>query len=330
MLQVCQELYILVKNKYFLKIKNAVLGFLRPARVFCIFTRFCVFVGFRFRILFTMNLLAWNCRGIANRTTRHALKTLITKHQIHLVFLCETHCFKQQHETLPKALGLPHLACFDRVNQSGGVALLWDDSVTVHVRKTDYFFIDVDLSSPGVDPWRFTGFYGHPETGQRHISWDLLRSLVQPTSPRWVVMGDFNEILSLNEKSGGPLRNNFQMQAFRGAISDCNLEDMGAVGGPFTWCNSNTKERLDRGLASSAWRDVFPFSRVVHLAPSKSDHIPLLLEIRAEPQTLHRRRRLFRFEEIWSSHSSFPQVGISSVATLQAYQGYRVSTVRMG
>ncbi|KAK9911817.1 hypothetical protein M0R45_035706 [Rubus argutus] len=98
------------------------------------------------------------------------------------------------------------------------------------------------------------------------------------------------------------------MQAFRGAISDCNLEDLRAVGGPFTWCNSLTKERLDRGLASPAWRAAFSFSRVVHLAPSKSDHIPLLLEVRVEPQTLNRRRRLFRFEEIWSSHSSFPQV----------------------
>lgn len=39
-----------------------------------------------------------------------------------------------------------------------------------------------------------------------------------------------------------------------------------------------------------------------------SDHVPLLLEVKAEPQVLSRRRRPFRFEEIWSSHSSFPQV----------------------
>lgn len=158
------------------------------------------------------------------------MKLLIQKHQINLVFLCETHCSKQQHETLPKALGFPHLARFDRVNQDGGVAMLWDDTISVHVRKTDYFFIDVDITSPRLVPWRFTGFYGHPETGQRHLSWDLLRSLAQLISDLWMVMGDFNEILSMHEKSGGPLRNNSQIQAFRGAIADCNLEDMGAVG----------------------------------------------------------------------------------------------------
>lgn len=58
-------------------------------------------------------------------------------------------------------------------------------------------------------------------------------------------MGDFNEIMSLTEKSGGPLRNHFQMQAFRTVICDCNLEDLGVVGGNFTWSNSCTKQCLD-------------------------------------------------------------------------------------
>lgn len=43
-------------------------------------------------------------------------------------------------------------------------------------------------------------------------------------------MGDFNEILSLDEKSGGSLRSFTQMQAFHQAISNCNLEDLGAAG----------------------------------------------------------------------------------------------------
>lgn len=47
---------------------------------------------------------------------------------------------------------------------------------------------------------------------------------------------------------------------------------------------------------------------MVHLAPSRSDHIPLLLEICSEPAVNYRRRRHFRFEEIWASHSLFPQV----------------------
>lgn len=46
---------------------------------------------------------------------------------------------------------------------------------------------------------------------------------------------------------------------------------------------------------------------MIHLSPSQSDHIPLLLEVKSEPPTQNRRRRRFRFEEIWTSHSQFPQ-----------------------
>lgn len=255
-----------------------------------------------------MNFLVWNCQGIANRRTRHALKLLIQKHQVHLVFLSETHCTRSQHGTLPRALGLPHIAHFDRVNRAGGLALLWDDSLVVSVRQVEYFFIDIDINTSGVDSWRFTGFYGHPDTGQRHFSWDLLRSLVDLGIDRWLVAGDFNELLSLTEKSGGPLRSNAQMSSFRNVLSDCELEDMGAAGGPFTWSSTHTKERLDRGVCTQAWRDKFSHSRVVVLAPSRSDHNPLLIEIRDEPCVNVRRRRRFRFEEIWASHASFPQV----------------------
>ncbi|KAK9922103.1 hypothetical protein M0R45_030584 [Rubus argutus] len=111
----------------------------------------------------------------------------------------------------------------------------------------------------GVDPWCFTGFYGHPKIGQLHISWDYLRSLAQPTFARWVVMGDFNEILSLNEKSGGPLKNSIQMQPFHDPISDCNLDNLGAVGGPFTCSQERGVAWADlwsRGYARSRRRDL--------------------------------------------------------------------------
>lgn len=118
-----------------------------------------------------MNILVWNRQGIANRRTRHALKLLIHKHQINLVFCVKLdHCTRAQHKTLPHALGLPHVVHFDRVNRARGVALLWDDSIQINVRQVEFFFIDIDLLSLGMDPWRFMGFYEHSETSQRHFS----------------------------------------------------------------------------------------------------------------------------------------------------------------
>lgn len=83
--------------------------------------------------------------------------------------------------------------------------------------------------------WRFTGFYGHPTTAERHRTWTLLRSLGDESSLPWVVVGDFNELLHASEKVGGNPRREGQMQLFRDALSYCDLFDLGFVGSPFTW-----------------------------------------------------------------------------------------------
>ncbi|OMO77956.1 hypothetical protein CCACVL1_14735 [Corchorus capsularis] len=56
--------------------------------------------------------------------------------------------------------------------------------------------------------WRFMSFYGHPETSRRSESWVLLKLLASRSSLPlpWMCAGDFNEILSNDEKIGGPLR----------------------------------------------------------------------------------------------------------------------------
>ena len=51
--------------------------------------------------------------------------------------------------------------------------------------------------------WRLTGFYRHPEFGQRVHSWNLLRRLGGMYSMLWICLGDFNAIAFDNEKLGG-------------------------------------------------------------------------------------------------------------------------------
>ncbi|KAL2931645.1 Translation factor Guf1 mitochondrial [Bienertia sinuspersici] len=75
---------------------------------------------------------------------------------------------------------------------------------------------------------------------------------------------------------------------------------------PFTWTNNrggenNVQERLDRCLANPAWRAIFPGALVMHLCKRKSDHLPILLCIKnnIRPPKKRKKKRLFRFEEMW-------------------------------
>ena len=96
----------------------------------------------------------------------------------------------------------------------------------------------------------------------------------------WVFLGDFNEMISEDEKMGGLPLNRNRISAFRNCIDKCGLMDLGFQGPRFTWTNKtpvwqcNIKERLDRGLGNAKWKILFPTAEVHHLPRVKSDHCP--------------------------------------------------------
>ena len=55
--------------------------------------------------------------------------------------------------------------------------LFWKNDVHVTIEDSHRYFIDVTLDKNRETEWRFTGFYGEPETHQRMEAWNKLRSL---------------------------------------------------------------------------------------------------------------------------------------------------------
>ncbi|OMO64558.1 hypothetical protein CCACVL1_21676 [Corchorus capsularis] len=121
--------------------------------------------------------------------------------------------------------------------------------VTILSYSSSHIDVQIKEDSESV-PWRFTGFYGNPDTSRRVDSWCLLRQLHGSNSMPWAIGGDFNEILSCDEKVGGPPRPSWQVQNFRDAIDDCDLDLLPVVGPEMTLRRGRGEnavfERLDR------------------------------------------------------------------------------------
>ncbi|KAM1299330.1 hypothetical protein ACFX2F_026033 [Malus domestica] len=132
-----------------------------------------------------------------------------------------------------------------------------------------------------------------------------MRQLAASCSLPWLIRGGFNELLGIHEKEWGPIRLMNQIMAFRNAVYDCHLHDLGFLGTPYTWITTRAggiKERLDRMMATDGWKDLFSTAKVTHLDPSKSDHVPILLELDGPHNCVRRRSKMFRFENFWADH----------------------------
>lgn len=99
----------------------------------------------------------------------------------------------------------------------------------------------------------------------------------------WVMVGDFNEILSSEDKFGGNQINLSRALEFKECIDNCNFLDLGFAGPKYTWTNkrpvtSLILERLDRCFANPSWKMLYPKAIVTHLPRTFSDHCPVLIE----------------------------------------------------
>ena len=119
----------------------------------------------------------------------------------------------------------------------------------------------------------------------------------------WVVCGDFNEILHLDEKTGWNERDADQIKEFIKVLSRCGLFYLGFVGQRFTWCNGWFGEqrnllRLDKMVANEAWVQIFPEAKVHHILMLASDHCLLVMFLNRN-QPHKRSTRRFFFEAMW-------------------------------
>ncbi|XP_061993460.1 uncharacterized protein LOC133711342 [Rosa rugosa] len=226
----------------------------------------------------------------------------ISQHKPAIVFLIETKIReKEEFGRLQRTLGFDHAEGFLSVGQSGGLGLFWNEETRVHIHQPSHArFIDAVVDDDnGSIQWRLTCFYSNSSAAERQESWNLIRSLSDDDSLPWVVLGDFNEMVHSSEKLDGRLRLESQMRGFREALSYAELVDLGFHGCPYTWSDYETKVRLDRVVVTAAWLDSFSHSRVIHLPPSKSDHIPILLRVSANLIVVRKRFYRFWFEALW-------------------------------
>ncbi|KAJ1400227.1 Endonuclease/exonuclease/phosphatase superfamily [Sesbania bispinosa] len=125
----------------------------------------------------------------------------------------------------------------------------------------------------------------------------------------WCCMGDFNEILSPDEKVGLQPPNSSGINLFREFLNDTGLMEVELKGCKFTWCSNprngfTTKEKLDRVLVNWAWRNLFEHASATALPAVSSDHSPIIFW----PKPKDSSGRSFKYEAMWEEHPEVNEI----------------------
>lgn len=194
--------------------------------------------------------------------------------------------------------GFKSVFVVNSIGRNGGLALLWSLEVELDIQNYSQRYINAVVKTNGEgEAWKFTGLYGYLEVAKRKESWTLLCHLGNLMPTAWLSIGDYNEIIEDSEKVRGNLKPRGQMEAFRGALEDCCLTNLGFLGPRYTWNNGQEGqnfviERLDCAMANDKWRDIFPIYKVEVLASRFSDHASVLLTFQKNIPFRQRRRGL--------------------------------------
>ncbi|XP_021730636.1 uncharacterized protein LOC110697570 [Chenopodium quinoa] len=241
-----------------------------------------------------MKTLIWNCYGLGNPLTVKAPQDWCWIDRSNIVFVMETKIDSRRLELIRNKCGFANGVCVSSNGRTGGLGLWWRD-LNMVVASFSAHHIDTNVCDETGSPiWKFIGVYGWPETANKHRTWDLMCGIHAGCTIPMIFGGDFNEILGLHEKSGGQLRGKRQMDAFRDALDECGLRDLGFKGNIFTW---------ERGLSMDAlvldgWCSLFPYSELINFPICHSDHAAVLLKF-GQKNECNRKGKLFRFEALW-------------------------------
>lgn len=113
----------------------------------------------------------------------------------------------------------------------------------------------------------------------------------------WFITGDFNDLLSNDEKTGGTERPEGSFSDLRTFFAEGDLFDLQHLGDPLSWRGKwgdhLVRCRLDRAAANTSWAERFPTAHCHYLSYEGSDHKPLVSVF--EPS---RRKRpgMFRYD----------------------------------
>ncbi|GJS41523.1 RNA-directed DNA polymerase, eukaryota [Tanacetum coccineum] len=166
------------------------------------------------------------------------------------------------------------------VGYSGGILCIWESNI---FKKTNVTISDNFIALYG--NWCSNNLkvlivviYTPQSIVRKRVLWEYITLLISRWDGETIVIGDFNEVRSIDERFGSVF-NGSSARHFNRFIETSGLTDVNLEGYAFTWSHPSRSKmsKLDRFLISDGNLSSFPSMSALCLDRHLSDHRPILL-----------------------------------------------------
>eukprot|EP00253_Pinus_taeda_P016222 PITA_16222 len=255
-----------------------------------------------------MILLSWNCRGLASKPKKLALKELVSRYNLDILFLQETLGRSLEVESVLR-ISFPGWVfhAIDAEGHLGGLAIgvregrlqinsLWG---MAHVLGMEVFSLEMGF------PFLVLNIDG-PCQG-RESFWKNLLSISLLKDRSLILGGDLNFSIGNAEAWGPSAREDPLSDFFANTLLSHKLIDVNLIKVKPTWRNRRAGEgrvanRLDRFLISEDMTVSIPMFRQWVGEGGNSDHFPIIMEFQKPPL---KPTAPFKFNASWLQEESY-------------------------
>ncbi|XP_057246771.1 uncharacterized protein LOC130589518 [Beta vulgaris subsp. vulgaris] len=255
------------------------------------------------------NIGFWNTRGLNSPQKYPDVRWFLEHHGVGLCGLLETRVRRHNFPKVFGRFGSKWSVVTNYNSHPGGrIWVIWLPSkfaVNVVECTEQVIHCSVEVLATGMKCW-VTMVYGMNDAQERLLLWLDLQRISKGVTGAWLVGGDFNNVLHLNERIGSPVTLDEVME-FRQCLRNCELQEQVNVGPFFTWSNKQEGcdrvfSRIDRVVVNEKWMEQYPNAETLFLPENISDHCPCLIKL---DKRVINKPKPFRFFNMWTEATSF-------------------------
>ncbi|KAI5413590.1 hypothetical protein KIW84_057961, partial [Lathyrus oleraceus] len=126
-----------------------------------------------------------------------------------------------------------------------------------HLRASDQYIHNEVYQINGEFSHFLTVVYAQNQLGNKRNLWNDLSNIGSTITKPWIINGDFNNVLKINDRVGGNEIQEAEYVDLEEMMDDKGLFEHDIKGQHFTWSNKHTNgliySQIDRDLCNSEW-----------------------------------------------------------------------------